>query len=146
MLNLNKIFYGIGGAAQQLLGSTLGLVAPSIQSQTPVVAPGQSLGVTALVDGANIPVDAELGNLFTLTCASNAARIIDPPTNGEAGQEVAVRIRNTSGGALTNTTFAVAIRKAAPTLPANNFQREYRLRFDGTDWSLVLQSAADIPN
>lgn len=134
MLNLTKIFGAQAGAVPRLR-SILGLVANTFTS-----------ALAVLGDGATVDVDASLAGTFTLTCASDAVREIQVPTNGVAGQRLAVTIINTSGGPLTNTTFAAAIRQPALTLPATGFQREYTLAFDGGTWAIVAQSAADIPN
>ena len=146
MLNLYKIFSGLAGSAVPRLRSNLGLVVPSLESVAPIIAPGASLAATVLVDAASIALDATLGNLFILDCTTDAVREFAVPTGGTAGQRIAVRIVNTSGGALTNTTFAALIRSAALTLPATTFQRDYDLEFDGTDWAIVNFSPADIPN
>lgn len=134
MLALRKIFYGVTSAVP-LLGSILGLVAPTFTS-----------ALAILVDAAAIAVNAALGGTFVITCASDAVREISVPSNGTTGQRLVVRIINTSGGNLTNTTFAAAIRQPALTLPATTFQRDYELAFDGATWAIVSQSAADVPN
>lgn len=134
MLNLYRIFSGFPGAIQRL-ASNLALVAPSFtQSQV------------ALTDGATIDINAGLGGTFTFTAASNAARVFQVPLNGVVGQRLLLILSNASGGALTVTTFIAAIRRGTLTLPANGFQRQYELAFNGTTWAIVNQSATDIPN
>ena len=99
-----------------------------------------------LVDGATPAPDCALGNFFTMLCANNNVRAIAVPANMIAGDEVCIKIVNTSGGALTNTTFAAGIKQPALTYPATANHRCYWIISDGTTVSLVDQSAADIPN
>lgn len=134
MLNLYSNFTGFPGAVPRIR-SLLGLVMPSIVQL-----------VSALVDGATIAINAGTAGHFTFVAASNAVREFSVPTNGVTGQHITVILSNTSGGALTNTTFAAAIRRGTLTLPATGFQREYTLAFNGTTWAITNQSASDIPN
>lgn len=144
MLDLQKIFFGVAGAVPRL-GSILGLNVPSLQADSAVVSQVSS-PIVALTDGATVAVDAALGGTFVLTCASNATRAIQVPTNGVAGQRIVVRIINTSGGALSATTFAAGIRQPALTLPGNATQRDYELAFNGTSWGIYNFSPANVPN
>ena len=102
----------------------------------------------ALVDAAAIAL-ATAGNIsfFRFVAASNAVRVFGVPTGMSIeGARIMLTIYNTSGGALTNTTFNAGIKQpAAVTYPANGFHREYFLTFDGTNWSLSF-SGQDIAN
>lgn len=102
---------------------------------------------TALTDGATITPVLTDGNRFTFTAANNNVRAFQAPANPVSGDSIKLRIVNTSGGALTNTTFAAAIKQpAAVTYPATGFNRTYTLEYDGTTWSLVTLSSADCAN
>lgn len=151
MLNLQKVFYGISSAVPKL-GSILGLTLPTLDvlgaavfSASPT-GPNFIGGVATLVDGATIAVNAALGSTFTITCANNNARAIQVPTNGVAGMRIFVRIINTSGGALTLTTFAAGIKQPALNYPGTGTNREYELFFDGTNWAIMNFSASNVPN
>lgn len=61
---------------------------------------GFSETVVPLTDGANVSLDASLGNIFTLSAGGN--RTIDPPTNPLDGQKIII-IHHASGGARTLT-------------------------------------------
>jgi len=151
-MNLQKFIYGIAGATTQLLGFVLGIQVPTLNvlgAATFGVAPTMPnvIGaMVALVDGANVAVNAVIGSTFTLTCANNNARVISVPTGGVAGQRIVVRLVNTSAGALTLTTFAAAIKQPALTYPATLTTKEFELFFDGTEWELTTYSPANIPN
>lgn len=54
--------------------------------------------VTALVDGASVPLDASLGDVFTLTALGS--RTITAPTNPTSGQTIVIR-HLASGGSRT---------------------------------------------
>ncbi len=100
-----------------------------------------------LVDGATITPDCAAGNYFMFTAATNGVRAFQVPTNIIAGDDIRIIISNTSGGALTNTSFAAGIKQpAAITYPATGFKREYRIISDGTTVSLIAFSGADCAN
>jgi len=134
MFDLNRILRDIAGAA------------PRLDSILPFSAPALIGAVSALTDGATIAINAAVGTLFTFTAATNGTREFSVPTNGVAGSRIYVILSNTSGGALSATTFAAAIRRGTLTLPATGFQRQYELAFAGSTWAIVSQSATDIPN
>lgn len=101
---------------------------------------------TALVDAATITPDCSTGGVFQLTCTSNAARAIQVPTNAPSGAEIKIQLLNTSGGALTLTTFAAGIKQpAAVTYPATAFNRIYTLTNVGGTWYLSF-IATDVGN
>lgn len=101
---------------------------------------------TALVDAATITPDCSTGGVFQLTCTSNAARSIQVPTNAPSGAEIKIQLLNTSGGALTLTTFAAGIKQpAAVTYPATAFNRIYTLTNVGGTWYLSF-IATDVGN
>ncbi len=100
-----------------------------------------------LVDGAMITPDCAAGNYFMFTAASNAARAFQLPANMIAGDDIRIIISNTSGGALTLTTFVAGIKQpAAVTMPATGFKREYRIISDGTTVSLIGFTGSDCAN
>lgn len=79
----------------------------------PALAPS----VTALTFGASIPVQADLGNVFTLTLTASTGTLANP-TNPQDGQIIHVRVTQGSGGSFTlaygtNYDFGAA---GAPTL------------------------------
>lgn len=146
MRALKKLVSVVASGTTQLLNFTLGIRVPTFTSVLAPTAPGFIGAMATLVDGAAVAVNALVASTFTLTCANNNARVISVPTGGVAGQRIVVQIVNTSGGALTVTTFNAAIKQPALTLPATGTFREYELMFDGTEWSLVDFSGANVPN
>lgn len=151
MRRFESLFTILNGAVQKLQ-PILGLVLPTLDvlgattfTQAPT-GPGFIGAQATLTDGATVAVDAALASTFLLTCASNAAREISVPTNPTTGRRITVTIINTSGGNLTATTFAAAIKQPSLTLPATGTNREFTLYYDGTEWSIVGFSPANIPN
>lgn len=150
-LNLNKILFGVNGVVPKL-GSILGLSVPTLDVAGAATFSGGAAvtrlteAVVALTDGAAIAIDAALGATFTLAATSNAARVFAVPTNGVAGQRITIRIVNTSGGALTLTTFNASIKQPALTYPASATTKEFEMYFDGTEWEVSSYSPANIPN
>ncbi|MFA6118251.1 MAG: hypothetical protein WC729_29970 [Sphingomonas sp.] len=135
IFDLKRLLRGLAGAAVQTLECIIPFQAPALYAAQ-----------ATLTDAATItPVTSEAGT-FLLTCASNAARAIQPPADLTAGRRIYVIVYNTSGGALTLTTFAAAIKQPAITWPATGTNREFELYCDGTEWSLVHFSSTNVPN
>ena len=64
----------------------------------------------------------------------------------EVGQQFAVRIINTSGGALSNIAFGSQFKQPAVTLPATGNSRTWHFVWDGTNAIEINRTAADVPN
>lgn len=99
----------------------------------------------ALVYGATIAVNAQVGNEAVITATDGNAFTISNPTNGFAGQRITIRIRNTFG-VLGVLTFGTAYKAAAWTQPANGFSRAIDFQYDGSNWIEVSRTPADVPN
>jgi hypothetical protein len=90
---------------------------------------------------------ASVGQLLEIVATSNAAFAPAVPTGAiRAGQTFTLRIKNTSGGALTFSGFPASFKLAAWTSPANGFSRSITFQFDGTSWIEVGRTPADVPN
>lgn len=100
-----------------------------------------------LTDAATITPALTSGGWFVLTATSNAVRAFAAPTGAAAaGAIVYLQVKNTSGGALTNTTFGASIKSgAAITWPATGTNKIYMLFYDGTNW-YVQQLSPDVSN
>lgn len=97
--------------------------------------------------GTTVNIDASLGSFFTVTATNSTAFLIAAPTNGQEGQTITIRVRNTSGGALGAISWASAYKKAAFTAPANGFSRAITFEYIGAfTWVETSQTSADIPN
>ena len=98
--------------------------------------------------GTTVNIDASLGSFFTVTATNATAFLIAAPTNGQEGQTITIRVRNTSGGALGAISWAPsAYKKAAFTAPANGFSRAITFEDIGSfTWVEISQTSADIPN
>jgi hypothetical protein len=86
-------------------------------------------------------------NLYAITVpAGVTAFYVNPPAaaNARVGQFVTVIVKNASGGAIT-TNWNVAFKKTW-TEPANGFSRAASYVFDGTVWTEVSRTPADVPN
>lgn len=106
--------------------------------------------------GANITIDAHLGEFFEVEPTNGVAFTLNAPTStpGGAGtpasQQITIRIKNTTGGALGAATFtggAGGYRLgAAWTQPATGFSRSITFVWDRTNWIEVSRTAADVAN
>lgn len=129
---------------------------PSYTSDWPVQVPYPFMSApVTLTDGAtitpvmNVATSATASGgagYFVLTAASNAARAFAAPTGAAgAGAYCYLQVKNTSGAALTNTTFGASIKSGSVTWPATGFNRFFVLFYDGTNW-YVQQLGPDVSN
>lgn len=95
---------------------------------------------------ASITIDAQEGNTFVITANNGTAFAINAPTNPQDGQRITITIRNTSGGALGAITWNAVFKMAAYTAAATGNNRSAWFFYDGTNWIMEGQSAADVPN
>ncbi|HEV8420533.1 MAG TPA: hypothetical protein VGR13_04185 [Actinomycetota bacterium] len=103
----------------------------------------RSNGAVALTDGASVAVDLTTGDTFTLDAAGS--RTIANPTNVATGRQVAIRIKNTTGGAITTTWSANYKLAGAWVDPAASKKRTIRFMAEDDGTLVELgRSAADI--
>lgn len=105
-----------------------------------------ALGVSTPVYGANVVIDAALGQSFNITVTNGVGFNILSPANQVAGHTITIRIRNTSGGVLGAASWAVDYKMAAWTHPANGFSRAITFCYDDANWIEVSRNASDVPN
>lgn len=90
------------------------------------------------------------GGLFTIIANNGTGFTISNPTATgtapQAGQEITVRIYNTSGGALGTATWDTKFKMTAWTNPATGYNRSITFQYDGNNWYEKSRNAADIPN
>lgn len=118
-----------------------GLIIPTVQ--TALVRP------TWVAAGTTI--DCSLGSDFIVTLTANTATTYLAPTNvplaGFSGI-ITVTIANASGGAHGAQTFTAGAggyrTQAAVPAIANNNQRTFAFRWDGSVWNEVWRTAADV--
>jgi hypothetical protein len=106
-------------------------------------------GATVLTYGPLIAVDASLGNLFTVTITDAVAFTISSPTNPPAAgssQRIVIIASNTSGGAHGAGTWDAAFKSVAFPAIATGFQRSFAFNWNGVNWILEVQTAADVAN
>lgn len=99
----------------------------------------------AVVYSAAMTIDADAGNSFDIV-ATNGVAFTVTPSNGADGQQITVKISNTSGGALGAVTWAAAFKLAAWTSPATGFNRSIVFEYNGVNWIEVSRTPADVPN
>lgn len=95
---------------------------------------------------ASMTFDASLATQFIITATNATAFTINAPTNPVLGQEIFVRIRNTSGGALGAATWNAIFKLATWTQPATAFSRAIHFAYDGSNWVETARTPADVPN
>lgn len=98
--------------------------------------------------GANVAIDASLGDVFAFNATDGVAFQVDNPTNPQAaGHMITIRVANTSGGALGAVTFGTQYKLAgAWTSPANGNNRTITFEWNTANWIEVSRTAADAPN
>ncbi len=102
--------------------------------------------LVTLVDAATIAPDGNSGMNFVFDATTNGVRDFIDPVNMSDGQFFSITLKNTSGGALTTTTFNAASYHGTMTLPATAKQRTYEFYWDATAGLAyqTVQSAADV--
>jgi len=88
--------------------------------------PAKSVAVVALVDAANIAVDASLGNLFTVTLTDD--RTLDAPTNPTQGQMIVFRVTQDGSGGHTlayDAAYRFSTDIPSPTLSTGAGDEDY---------------------
>jgi hypothetical protein len=83
---------------------------------------------------------------FDITATNNTAFTINAPTGAAKNQRLAIRIRNTSGGALGAVTWNAVFKMAAWTSPATANSRTIEFEYNGTNWVEMNRNTADVPN
>jgi hypothetical protein len=90
--------------------------------------------------------DASLYDIFSLNIQANLALTYNAPTGGTVGQELTIRVRNISGGAMGTITWDAVFKLSAWTNPANGNSRSITFVYDGTNWIQISQTGVDVPN
>lgn len=102
--------------------------------------------IATVTYSASMTPDAQAGNIQVITATNGTAFTINAPSNPASGQQMTMRIRNTSGGALGAATWNAVFKMVAWTNPGNGNSRAIEFYYDGTNWVETYRSAADIPN
>lgn len=105
----------------------------------------------ALLQAASVAIDVSRGNDFILALTTNAAFVLANPTNPPPagfGQEIRITISNTSGGAHGAGTFGTLYKISGAGVPAiaDTTNRTFAFRWNGTNWVMLYQTAADVAN
>jgi hypothetical protein len=97
--------------------------------------------------GAGVSINCALGNQFIVTVTDNTAFAVNAPNNAQLGQRITITIRNTAGGALGSVTWNAIFKGGTLwASPANGNSRSVDYQYNGTNWILISQTAADVPN
>lgn len=106
------------------------------------------LSVSTVPTVTTITPDLSVSSYVRITLTTNAAQTIAAPVNGVAGQYLRIEFRNTSGGAAGAATFNAVykLQGGAWAQPATGQNRKVMFYFDGTNWTEVNRSAADVAN
>lgn len=95
---------------------------------------------------ASMTIDASLGNYYSIDANNGSAFTINAPTNPTTGQQITVRLRNTSGGALGAATWNAVFKMQSWTNPGVGGNRSIVFRYDGTNWTEIAKTSGDVPN
>lgn len=104
--------------------------------------------------GGSITFQVNLNSAFNVTATTNTAFTVQPPqissnampATGRTGQRILITIRNTSGGAMGAITWNAVFKLSTFTNPANGNSRSIEFEWNGTNWIMLWQTAADVPN
>lgn len=110
-----------------------------------VVAP---LSTSTVPTVTTITPDLSVSSYVRVTLTSNAAQTINAPLNPVTGQILRMEFRNTSGGAAGAATFNAVykLQGGAWTQAATGQNRKVVFYYDGTNWTEIGRSAADVAN
>lgn len=89
---------------------------------------------------------AALFDIFSINIQANPALTYNAPTGGTVGQEITIRVKNASGGAMGVITWNAAFKMSGWTNPANGKSRAVTFVYDGASWVEISQTAADVAN
>lgn len=98
---------------------------------------------------ASITPDSDAGNIFQVFASTGVAFTINAPVGTLTdGQEITIRISNTSGGALGVVTWNAAFKMATWSNPANGSGRCITFYYDASTpaWIEKSRNTSDIPN
>lgn len=101
------------------------------------------LGITY---SASMTIDSSLAEHFTITASNGTAFTINAPTNPVDGAVIELTIYNISGGALGVITWNAIFKMSTWTSPATGSNRSIRFRYDGSFWTEVSKTTADVAN
>lgn len=95
--------------------------------------------------GTTVSIDASLGETATISATNSTDFVISNPTNGVAGQDLYVRVKNTSGGVLGLITWDTAYKMASFTKPSNGTYRVVHFKLYGSTW-VEFSCSPEAPN
>ena len=101
---------------------------------------------TSLTYGTTVTPNCANADEFDITPTDGVGFTVANPTNPRQGQTVAIRVINTTGGALGALTWGANYKASAWTQPAAGNHRVISFRYDGTNWREVSRTPADVPN
>ncbi len=102
--------------------------------------------VVTLDYGSTVSTDVSRSNIFNIVATTSASFVVDAPTGSVNGRVISYTIKNSAGSALGTVTFNSVFKMSTFSLPANGFNRTWQFHFDGTNWIMRYQTAADVPN
>lgn len=100
----------------------------------------------AVAYSASITLDCSQGNEFDVPVTNATAFTINNPTNGNAGQNITVQIRNATGGSIGAITWGSAFKMLGFTNPIAGGSCTLSFRYDGTNWTQITPQTAQVPN
>lgn len=99
--------------------------------------------------GTTVTIDRSMGNLFQIYATNGTAFTISNPIQGPigAGDRIAIRLVNASGGALGAISWGTAYAVGATAFTASNgYNRTIEFEYDGTGYFEIIRGTIDIPN
>lgn len=90
--------------------------------------------------------DAGVYDIFSINIQAANALTYNAPTNGVAGQEITIRVKNISGVAMGAITWNAAFKMSGWTNPGVGKSRSITFVSDGTNWIEISQTTGDVAN
>jgi len=124
---------------------TIGSTTPNTGAFTTVTSTRRAGATWSPSYGTTVSIDASLGEVATIAATNSTDFVIGNPSNGIAGQDLYIRVKNTSGGALGLITWDTAYKLATFTKPANGTYRVVHFKLFGSTW-IEMNCSPEITN
>lgn len=106
----------------------------------------QRSAMATITYSASMTPNASAGKNQVITATNNSAFTINAPIRPRVGDDLTIKIRNTSGGALGAATWDAVFGMSAWTQPATGFSRSITFHYDGSLWIEISRTPADVAN
>jgi hypothetical protein len=136
---------GVGGTAKLWLYGGGGTPVAHISSVGLTLVAPLLYRIAGATYSASIAIDSTIAAHFAINANTTGAFTIQSPSGGTTGQELSIRVRNYSGGALGTITWGALYKLGTWTSPANNYSISITFLYDGYNWVEIARTPIDVP-